>query len=52
MEMTRDEMLTMHAVLYTLINEVPYKEANKYLGDMTIDRAYDLYVRIDKELNK
>ena len=52
MEITRDEVLTMNAVLYVLIEEIPYREANKYLGDITLDRAYDLYKRLDAEINK
>lgn len=51
MKLTKDEMITAHAVLYVLMNEVPYKEANKYLGDITLDRAYELLEKISKEIN-
>ena len=52
MELTRDEMVTMHAVLYALMNEVPYREANKHLGDITLDRAYELLEKIEKAINE
>lgn len=51
MELTRDELLTVNAVLNVLMNEVPYREANKYLGDITLDRAYELLERITEEIN-
>ena len=50
MKLTKDEMITAHAVLYVLMNEVPYKEANKYLGDITLDRAYELLEKISKAI--
>ena len=51
MELTRDEVLTVNTILNLLVNEVPYREVNKYFGDMLLDEAYELLERITEEIN-
>ena len=52
MELTRDEILTVNAILNVIINEVPYRDVNMYLGDYTIDKASELLAKITKTINK
>lgn len=52
MELNKDELQTVYAVLHELLNEIPYDKLNTYLGSLTIKCMIALYQKVGRELHE